>query len=236
MRLIDKKLVNATLATERKTQIDAGVKIAEKVDEVRKTLAEEQLNLETFRRETTKTVQEEIDLKIREKDALMGDIKVRRAELAELQKPLDSAWEEVKKASHDLEKISDSLKGTESDIQKRLQVLKENEKRNSDERLRIVGEHRQSTEGLFRVEQLKEDTAKELMRARAEASKIVSDATEREEAVVVRESEIEEREGAIQRHQKDLETREKDMKDREKKFKANQDIFIRSQAYLKNKV
>lgn len=73
-RLLDKKAIVASLATERKQEAQKGLKIAQKVDAVRATLTEEEERLERFRSETIKKVQIEIDAKIAERDALVREI------------------------------------------------------------------------------------------------------------------------------------------------------------------
>lgn len=69
-KLLDKRTVNASLATERKQQIETGIELAKKVDAVRAMLAEEKEKLERFRSETVKAVQAEIDELIRKRDLL----------------------------------------------------------------------------------------------------------------------------------------------------------------------
>lgn len=69
-RLLDKKTVNAEVATQRKEQIDSGLVIAKKIDALRETLSEEERNLEVFRTETIKQVQKEIDEKIKDRDII----------------------------------------------------------------------------------------------------------------------------------------------------------------------
>lgn len=69
-RLLDKRTVNASLAQERKQQIEAGVDLAKKIDALRLTLLEEQEKLERFRTETVRIVQKEIDELIIKRDLL----------------------------------------------------------------------------------------------------------------------------------------------------------------------
>lgn len=71
MRLLPKKLANAEVATQRKQQIEEGLILSRKIDALRETLQEEECRLALFRSETVKRVQDEIDAKIRERDALL---------------------------------------------------------------------------------------------------------------------------------------------------------------------
>lgn len=72
-RLLDKRTVNAELATERKQQMEKGKELAQKIDALRATLAEEQEKLERFRTETVRIVQAEIDALIRKRDLLANE-------------------------------------------------------------------------------------------------------------------------------------------------------------------
>lgn len=69
-RLLPKRLINAEVATQKKEQIVQGIAIAKKVDSVREALQTEEKNLETFRAQTIKQVQSEIDTKTIELDML----------------------------------------------------------------------------------------------------------------------------------------------------------------------
>jgi acyl carrier protein phosphodiesterase len=73
-RLLDKKRIAASLADERRLEIDKGIKLAKKIDFLRETLAEEETKLERFRTETVKKVQIEIDMLIHERDRLKQEI------------------------------------------------------------------------------------------------------------------------------------------------------------------
>lgn len=73
-RLLDKKTVNAALATERKQQIDEGKRLKESIEALREMKSEEEASLERFRRETVRVVQIEIDDLIRRRDALREEI------------------------------------------------------------------------------------------------------------------------------------------------------------------
>lgn len=73
-RLLEKRLVNASLATERKQQIDEGMRLTKSIEALRETLAEEQASLERFRRETVKIVQAEINDLLRQRDALRKEL------------------------------------------------------------------------------------------------------------------------------------------------------------------
>lgn len=74
MRLLDKKLVQASQAQERKIEIDKGIKLTRAIEALRETKVQEEQALERFREETMRKVQTEIDTLIRERDTLRKEI------------------------------------------------------------------------------------------------------------------------------------------------------------------
>lgn len=75
-RLLDKKRVNAELATERKQQIEQGKQLVASIEALREARAEEEEKLERFRKETVRAVQIEIDALIRQRDALRKELSI----------------------------------------------------------------------------------------------------------------------------------------------------------------
>lgn len=80
-RLLPKNIVNATLAQERKIEIDKGIKLAKAIEALRETKVEEEQKLERFRSETIAKVQIEIDSYIKERDFLRKEIAALQANL-----------------------------------------------------------------------------------------------------------------------------------------------------------
>lgn len=62
MRLLHKQDIDTSKADERKREIDEAVKLARKIDFLRKTLADEEARLYRWRDETMKTILEEIQV------------------------------------------------------------------------------------------------------------------------------------------------------------------------------
>lgn len=138
MRLQDKRQVAADTATQRKKDIDEGMKIASKVDILRETIVTEEGKLRRFREETIKSVQAEIDDYIRQKDKLSEEVYVLEQKKDNARIPLDAEWERLRQGQHELliekqnvgEK-SDILKGREKEIvhaEQEIEVEKERAK------------------------------------------------------------------------------------------------------------
>lgn len=78
-RLLDKKLISASLAQERKVEIDKGVKLAQAIDILRETKVAEELALEEFRIVTVRKVQAEIDALSQERNRLRKEVETLQA-------------------------------------------------------------------------------------------------------------------------------------------------------------
>lgn len=194
MKLLPKKQVAAQVAQQTKEHIDKGLALAGKIDVLRETLLNEEKRLNDFRKQSTAAVQEEIDTKIRERDSLLGEIQRRKDELAELRKPLDSAWEEVQKALAHIQEERQEISSKEIELTQAIALNIQRERANKQETQRTKEELRLASEARDKAEELKKDAAQHLMKARTEATAIISRADEREEAVILREEEVEKQE------------------------------------------
>lgn len=75
-KLLDKKIISASLADEQRREIDKGLKIAKAIDALRETLGEEEQKLERFRTETVLKVQIEIDSLLQQRNNLLKELQV----------------------------------------------------------------------------------------------------------------------------------------------------------------
>lgn len=82
-RLLPKSIITATLAQERKVEIDKGIKLVKAIEALRETKVEEEQKLERFRVEMIQKVQIEIDSFIKKRDGLKQEITILEAKLQE---------------------------------------------------------------------------------------------------------------------------------------------------------
>lgn len=117
-RLLDKKLVNANLATERKQEIDKGIQLAKSIEALRETRAKEERDLEEWRVVTVRTVQAQIASEEQLATQLREGNKILKAERIRLEGPIDliEAWNEVHGLQEKNERISDNLLSREISI------------------------------------------------------------------------------------------------------------------------
>lgn len=117
-RLLDKKLISANLATERKQEIDKGVQLARSIDALRETRAQEERDLEEWRVVTVRTVQAQIASEEQLATQLREGNRALKAERIHLEGPIDlvEAWNEVEQLQEKNETISDNLLSREISI------------------------------------------------------------------------------------------------------------------------
>ena len=99
LRLLTKKEINSRKSDAQKQEIDEGVKLAKRVDGLRRTIADEELSLEKFRTKRVAEVHTEIQALEEKKGALEKVVEELERTRAQLLVPLDDKWEEVNKAS-----------------------------------------------------------------------------------------------------------------------------------------
>lgn len=236
-KLLDKKVVNAEVATQKKHQIDSGLALAKKVDALRETLGNEEQELELFRSRTIAKVQQEIDIKISERDALERSNAVLREDRIRLSAPIDlsQAWEEVKHGKREIVEWKDKL--TEQSVNQLareadIAILAENllKKENNIEKKDILSERT-----LSESEQKFTQASDTLERAQRESNKILENAKEIDMRLKVREEDVTNREIYLSEREEKAQTHEVDLANREIKFKSRQEVFIRAQNYIKNK-
>lgn len=97
MQLLDKKKIAIQKSIERETEVKEGMKLAKKVDALREMAANEESKLTKFRMESLKIIKDEINVLVTEKTALEAEITSIKDRRTELQKPLDSSWDDLKR-------------------------------------------------------------------------------------------------------------------------------------------
>lgn len=236
-RLLDKKLVTAALATERKQEIDKGIKLAKSIDALRETRVKEESELQDFRINTIRKIQIEIDAKIEENDRLSSENKLLREQriLAEAPIDLKEEWQKVREDKQTFSSWQESLTQQSIELLAReqdSQVLSEELKRgivSVSEQLALAKRTLESAEQKY----ILADEA--LERAERQAQEILRDAQQRENHLRVREEDATNREIFLSKREVLVDAHEVDLSNREQKLKSRQELFIKAQAYIKSK-
>lgn len=236
-RLLDKKLVSASLASQQKKEIDKGVKIAASIDALRETRTKEEQELDEWRVNTIKTIQLEIDAKRVEGVLLKEDIQKLRRERIEAQAPLNlkEEWRKVYEVRDANEEWSNGLANQSIDL-----LAREEDNQTFSEKLSkeadALQEDRSYTGRLLAEADGKFTKASDaLERAEKESQKILENAHQRENHVKVREEDAGLREVNLSERERQVDIHEIDLSNREKKLKSRQETFLKAQKYIKSK-
>lgn len=95
MKLLRQSDIQTLKNEEAKAEIDQGISLARKIDQLRKTAVEEQKQLEAFRVQSTETIRAELDSYnelVRSRKAEIAQLELQRQELL---KPLDEEWSKL---------------------------------------------------------------------------------------------------------------------------------------------
>ncbi len=119
MRLLTKSEIDTAKAAEQKRNIDEGLKLARRVDNLREVAAEEEASLAKFRKEQTAKIHAELEKLYETKGTLIGEVSQLKRERKELMKPLDAELAKIYKENAQLEKKRDELTSKEIAISQR---------------------------------------------------------------------------------------------------------------------
>ena len=116
IKLLPKQEISRLQANERRQSIEEGVKLANRVDSLRETAAQEEASLASFRRSTLKAIKAEFDQATIERDAVLTQVENLRKELA-------SGHDNLNHRQAELEALEQSLIKEQDILQKRMAAL-----------------------------------------------------------------------------------------------------------------
>lgn len=102
LRLLPKYEIDKKRAEETRQRMEEGLQIAGRVDTLRETIVSEEVAFEKYRIDRLKAIQEEIDIKQREKTKLDVLVVQAQKEYDLLRVPLDSEWESLEEERQQL--------------------------------------------------------------------------------------------------------------------------------------
>lgn len=222
MKLQNKKIIQAEATKERKTQIDEGVKIATKVDELRRVHAEEERSLYEFRDKSIETLKKDIGPLLNQKENLLEEIKElqdRKQVLLDI--PIEASLKEMEERKAKISEIEEGLKN-------RLEYLLS---KNLEIDLRFK-ELVKAEDKLSRDKDLIENTRSKIVVVNAETEKILNQAQSKiaeimeyektmktqfklEDAKIInRSTDLDNRENSLNKREKELNEKEKFINDK----------------------
>ncbi len=222
MKLLKKSALNSELQLQKTKQIDEGVRIATKVDKLRETLTDLEVQHSTFAQRKMDEMNAALDEKRTEVLVLKDHIKDLEAKRAKLMEPLDKEKEELKSAAELI-----LAKSVEADVKwnNLLQVEQETMDRRKvlEQEIKTLEKQKREAEVLFSDgEQFKAQTYRVLQEANDKNTAVDLEVkekktliTKRESAVAVRERELDILKAQLDSKQIDITKREIVLADRE---------------------
>lgn len=236
-KLLPKRQVNVELATQRKQDIDKGLKLVKSIEALQETREQEEKQLEDFRSLTITRVQIDIDTKIREREQLELGNKQLRKERVLAQAPLNLREEWLKVREERIANESWQDKNTQHSLEL---LAKEDDLKNLSEKLYkeqelIAEEHKLSSQTLKESVDKFTQADQAFERAEKNAQETLQNAHEIENRIKIREEDATLREIDLSKREEQVMTHEIDLSRREQKLKSRQETFMRATAYIKSK-
>lgn len=198
-RLLDKKLVNAALATERKQEIDKGIKLAKAVDALKEAKTKEEADLAEWRVSTLNSIQMEITLRQSENERLRLENQNLKEERLRLESPIDltQAWKEVRELQRKNESIADNILSQEINVTARENDLAESKSSLEIREKKVISAQDSIEQMLEHAESQRTEAMSVNKVAKDTLTQIESQKSRQEEDLAIREQEIRAREDSI---------------------------------------
>lgn len=220
MRLLDKKTVNTVMAGERKSQIDEGVILAQKIDALRQTLSSLQQQHQEFingmsegLRQQTEVLQFEIDSKRME----LCDLEEKRVKLLE---PLTNAWNDYKERERELSIVEEEYRHKrayqttyQQELEERAAKLAPEEERITDLSKRVQKQADKAVKASLDAQNILAEAEAEALEIREKISTKKKALEKREIAIAVKERDIEIELEHIEKDKKEINKTKKQLAD-----------------------
>lgn len=212
-RLLDKKLISVSLATERKQEIDKGIKLTESIEALREAKIKEGQDLEEFRVNTLKAIQIEIDRKSVENEKFTAINKALKEERVRLESPIDltEKWNLVNGEEEKNQQRDERLSFAENLFLERERKIEEKDSVVSRRETEVSRTEEEAQKTLLEAEiknqeaqDLKEEAAQTLSRAIHSAGQIETESKEREKELEERELNLIQREEDVHLEKTDI--------------------------------
>lgn len=228
MRLLSKREVDLKKSQDRKREIDEGVKLAKRVDDLRQLAAEEEKNLEDFRVKTVKAFREEMTEKEEQRDFLDTEIDIKTRARNTIALPLDKVLEQLRESNKTLQEQKIELELKESEFQKYRSMIEEDMHLIENEKGRIAEEKHRTTQFLVQAKN-DLDYAQEVLAKANEKERLISaslsfkekELIEREEKATQLIAEAEVQTKKIEKYEVELMKRELTLRDGWKTLEAS---------------
>lgn len=235
MKLIGRKTLATEVASQRKGQIDEGIYLAKKIDTLRRTHSELEVQHRTFLSGM------EAELK-RTTEGLIQGIAQKKAELIEIENerlrltaPLDDAWEDVKTAQKDSQKQKEELRNITIILDQRESAMNERLKKAKQTLTKINIREHELDRAYVKAEKEREETSLIKEKVTKEKAKQEAYFEKKTQEFFDRESDIKNKEMANKVFSEALTQREQSLTDRERAVEDRYQTLLRTEERINKK-
>lgn len=215
-----------------KKEIDEGIALATRIDKLRETKVNEEKALISWRHNSIKEIQKEIDEYLQVKNNLEEEIEVGKKYHRKLIEPVEKEWAEVNLEKSNNKKISEEIVKRIKEIEKKEKLLEIERQKISDLVIKTQENEKETEKNKSETIALKEMAQREYEIAREERenqSKYydtkIQEVIEREKEYTVALSVIAIRENEVKQKEVEIITRERNLERRIKNLQNVQDIL-----------
>lgn len=162
LKLLKKSEIVVLKSQEKQREMDAGLKLAEKVDTLRETRATEEESLRLFREKTIAGIHEETKVLVQEKTVLEHEVAQLKEDRARALVPLDQAFAQIEENEKRLETVDTELKERAFLLAEREASHELQKKQILDEERRVVGEKKRADQLLAEADNWRTETKRVL--------------------------------------------------------------------------
>lgn len=219
IRLLDRQEINKRKASERKREIDEGLKLARNVDNLRELRAKEDTGLQDWRAKTIAMIHAEIQVKTTEKAKLSREVKELRDAAANAWAGITDEKERLARQAEILDEKSAHLEKFKLSLDAREVYLNGSIFDVKQKKLLIDDMHSESSEKLKEASKMNEDAEKNSQ----VIAKTITDLVSRKADIVAKEMEFErnaeEKEASLKKRELALVEAERELGKREKRVR-----------------
>jgi len=228
MKLLTKSEIAMGKAKERQLEMTEGMKLAHRVDSLRKVAADEASALEKFRSESMKTVQSEIAVKTSERDILIVEVSKLQAEKEEALKPFTRELRSIAEERGSLLMLRDETAEREKNCITRERELDKRQKDQNTLEKRIEQTRLKANEELQIAEQKNIDATSAIKDSRAMFDAISTQCTTREKNVALREEMMEKREKTMLENERAVNKHRQENIDQQRRLEDREGTLLRN--------
>lgn len=228
LKLFSKSEINEAKSKDRHREVEEGVKLARKVDDLRALLASEEANLAKFRNETLSAISVELQEQQSKVDVLKNEVSDLTGKRNVLLEPLDAAWEAVKlswresgEREAELNLLQTTLSHREADVVVREAQIDSRTKGNIDTHEQALLTVQQASEALQRLSETQEKLTRYDEHLEERENDLSAKEANLSARIQKRENSLKEKEELLLEREEVVNSREKQIRDRERTHERN---------------